>query len=230
MIKFKAKYLKLLHPFMAKNEIRYYLEGIYVEPHPDGGVTLVATDGKAMICIRDIKGHCDNSRIIKITPDAIRKSGATHLTGCETFCTVDEDTQRLTIGAFYPDMSGNQLVEEYYIQPNKCFIEGKFPDWRKILPDFDGLTEKIDSAMNLNLIRNLIQMGLSKMGFNAVRFWGSGTNGVVVVQFENHPEVVALIMPMRGVISDGSSLLNLGSLFNKKVNANEVVLSDIKIR
>lgn len=224
MIKFKAKYLKLLHPFMAKNEIRYYLEGIYVEPHPDGGVTLVATDGKAMICIRDIKGHCDNARIIKITPDAVRKSGVTSITRCETFCMVDEDTQRLTIGAFYSDMGVENLIEEYYIQPNKCFIEGKFPDWRRVLPDFDGLTEKIDSAMNLNLIRNLIQMGLSKMGFNAVKFWGSGMNSVVVVQFENHPEVVAMIMPIRVSISDGSSLGNLGAMFNKKINNNEVVL------
>jgi len=45
MIKFNAKYLKTLLSFVAKNDIRYYLAGIYVEPHPDAEPSLSPPTG-----------------------------------------------------------------------------------------------------------------------------------------------------------------------------------------
>jgi len=53
MIKFNAKYLKTLLSFVAKNDIRYYLAGIYVELIPTAEPSLSATDGHMMAVIRD---------------------------------------------------------------------------------------------------------------------------------------------------------------------------------
>lgn len=51
MIRFPAKHLTTLAPFVPVNDIRYYLCGFRVEPAENGGIFLVATDGHTLIVI-----------------------------------------------------------------------------------------------------------------------------------------------------------------------------------
>lgn len=45
--------------FVSKEETRYYLNGVLIEPAPQGGVFLVATDGHRLVCFHDPEGMTD---------------------------------------------------------------------------------------------------------------------------------------------------------------------------
>lgn len=72
-IRVKAKYIAALAPFLSdKNEPRYYLNGIFIEPHPDRGCILVAANGHVMGIIHDMDGVANDGYICKIPPGMIK--------------------------------------------------------------------------------------------------------------------------------------------------------------
>jgi hypothetical protein len=66
MIRFNANLYRLAFSCGSNEETRYYLKGVFVEPHAHGGVTLTATDGHRLLCIHDVDGHADESAIINL--------------------------------------------------------------------------------------------------------------------------------------------------------------------
>lgn len=66
MIQFGTELYRVAFDFTSKEETRYYLNGVFVEPHPVAGVMLTATDGHRLICIRDETGYADESAIIRL--------------------------------------------------------------------------------------------------------------------------------------------------------------------
>jgi hypothetical protein len=44
---------------MSTEETRYYLNGIFIQPHEDGGIVLTATDGHLLVTIRDSFGYAE---------------------------------------------------------------------------------------------------------------------------------------------------------------------------
>jgi len=142
MIKFNAKYLKTLLSFVAKNDIRYYLAGIYVEPHPDGGAILVATDGHMMAVIRDADAVCTEPAVLKLSADASKFAGPSmtwvraghrqHKESAPHYVQFNPITDRLIITG--------QGGDELFVQPGKASIQNaKYPDWRRVVPKFSVL-------------------------------------------------------------------------------------------
>lgn len=72
MIRFNANLFRLAFSCASNEETYYYLRGVFVEPHAQGGVTLTATDGHRLICIRDEGGQADESAIINLG-DALKQ-------------------------------------------------------------------------------------------------------------------------------------------------------------
>ena len=64
-----ARYLPLLGEFRAKADARYYLEGIYIEPHEADGAYLVATDGHRLCVIHDESAQAAAGQLPKRTGD-----------------------------------------------------------------------------------------------------------------------------------------------------------------
>lgn len=54
------------------DECRYYLCGVRVESHPDGGALLIATNGKLLVLIRDPDGVCTEPVTITVDPRNLR--------------------------------------------------------------------------------------------------------------------------------------------------------------
>ncbi|NDI85112.1 beta clamp domain-containing protein [Undibacterium crateris] len=209
IIQFQAKYIKMLNSFVAKGGARYYLEGVFISPHKDGGAVLVATNGHAMLCIRDVLAICDQEINCRIDSDAVRKSAKNSQIKAGVMCQVDTETQRLMLldGTF-----------EIYVQPNKCLITGaKYPVYQRVLPDFAALTEKVPQAISMNVLAHLFGMGLKDTRMQSVRFWSSGDeSSPVIVQFGLVPEAVAIMMPMRAVECCMDGLLKLAKHFPKE--------------
>jgi len=66
----KAEYARLIQPFISQEDFRYYLNGFAIEPHPNKGVVIVATDGHKLGAFHDESGACD-SKMIGAPPQSL---------------------------------------------------------------------------------------------------------------------------------------------------------------
>ena len=60
----RTDYLRAVSYSVSKETYRYYLQGIYVEPHPVCGVILVATDGHRLTAFYDRDGYAVRPAIL----------------------------------------------------------------------------------------------------------------------------------------------------------------------
>lgn len=58
------KYFAAINLFAAENDVRYYLCGVYIEPHPEKGAVIVATNGHIIGIIHDPEGFCAKPIIV----------------------------------------------------------------------------------------------------------------------------------------------------------------------
>lgn len=196
-IDFTPKYLPILDVFRARQDIRYYLCGVYVEKAPQGGVYLIGCDGHTMAVIYDSEGSIDgaDSAIISIEPGMVAAARVADRKARKTLpykVTVRGTRAMVAV----PDGEGLEL----FIQPGKCVIEGKFPEWRKVMPDFAKLTQ---GALAQNAVNAVYMARFAKVSpdkrFCGISLWQQeGDLKPVVVQVERLPEAVFIVMPMRG--------------------------------
>lgn len=119
---FRADYFQAVAQCISSDETRYYLQGVYIEPHPSGtGVLMVATNGHIMAVIHDPEGHADKPAILTTnfkSADFKSKRNESaprviHLTG---------DTGEIKCNG---ERVGVMPIEK---------IDGTFPAWRRVLP------------------------------------------------------------------------------------------------
>jgi hypothetical protein len=67
-----AKYLPLLDAFRAKSDVRYYLDGIRIEPHETEDAYLVATNGLQLVVVHDAEAVVDET-MNQLRPDWLPK-------------------------------------------------------------------------------------------------------------------------------------------------------------
>jgi len=200
--KFKAEYALVASYFMAKSDIRYYLCGLHIEAAPQGGVYVVGCDGHTIGIIYDatgsIEGGGDAGITIQATPAlmaACRKvrTDPTYRKGRgPAVAHVVVEGQRAYIGN---DVGSFGSTLEYFAQSGRCQIEGKYPDWKKILPNFSELKRGVWDGLNINYLARYKQ--LVDPRYAGVSLWQSKKGGAAVVQYERMPELISLIMPMR---------------------------------
>lgn len=119
---------------MAKQDIRYYLNGMMLEKSSNGGVRVVATNGHHLIAIRSEKGTI-KQRIKQqyIIPNkmiqSIVKSGKKG--GTVEF----KISSNKSLSARVGDVTYHDKI-----------IEGRFPEWERVLPQDDSLIGPVDVA------------------------------------------------------------------------------------
>lgn len=120
----RSDYYRAVAPFVSREETRYYLGGVLIEPHPVEGVLLVATDGCRMMIAHDRSGSCDGTYITDMPPDALRSGKAKRTDpGPRRFRAENERT----VSVIVPE----HLLLDF---EHDWRIDGTFPDWRKVLP------------------------------------------------------------------------------------------------
>lgn len=100
----------------SKEETRYYLMGVYVQPHPVKGAVIVATDGHRMFVAHDEEGKCTTPGIIATDP-TLKAAAA-----------LAKEEGRVTV-----DDTGIVVVPEFYQSPKSGLVDGKYPDWAETL-------------------------------------------------------------------------------------------------
>lgn len=134
------RYLAAIALFRAKKDVRYYLQGIYVEPHPEKGVIITATDGNCLGSIHDPQGFAEQAfifqpheRIIKACklkawqkawrPEAAWIAERHVVVVSNLGKDIAQDAQPAE-----PVMFGENHIEA----APSALVDGKFPNWRRL--------------------------------------------------------------------------------------------------
>jgi hypothetical protein len=191
-LNFDPKHLPRLMPFKAVHDIRYYLNGIYVEKAERGGVYLVATDGHTMAVIHDETGSIEGAEGVTFevaTGLASAAKAAAKRGNASVPYRVHLQNNRAKVSC--GDM-------ELFLQPGKCVIEGKFPDWKKVIPPDFGLLKEglVSPEINISYLARLAK--ISNDRYHGARFWQQAPDKALVIQMPSVPQMIVLVMPMRG--------------------------------
>jgi hypothetical protein len=187
-----STYLAAITCFAAKNDVRFYLEGVYIAPHPQGGVLIVATDGHCMGLMHDPDGFA-NAPIILRSPDgdflkALKARDMKPYTGSrESKTWISERCSVVTY-------SGNSAPPELFgcdvlATVKSELVDGKFPDIVRVIAMYKPSDEKTLPFMNVALIDRFTKAA-SILGKNdkkwpgAFQFITNGEHGQVIVRFE----------------------------------------------
>ncbi len=133
MLRFDANLFRIAYAATSGEQTRYYLNGVFVEPHKSGGVTLTATDGHMLFSVHDPKGEADESAIITMSKDMLKfckppKTGKHARAGLETIVFITTGAKEAHIAVSGDDYS-EPVAVAYDVR-----IDGSFPDWRRVVP------------------------------------------------------------------------------------------------
>lgn len=141
MIRFNANLFRLAFSCASGEETRYYLRGVYVEPHAEGGVTLTATDGHRLICIRDESGSADESAIVNLGDalkqckpkrnerrDVVIQTGNSEASIVSTVEILDRD-EKTNAPTGTVTLEDTPVAMAYGVR-----IDGSYPSYRQVVP------------------------------------------------------------------------------------------------
>ena len=175
-----AMAIKIAAPFMAHDDIRYYLNGINIRPLEDGTAMIVATDGHRYVVIHDQNGYAESEIICAVKKDALKS--------CNSKSTFDVMS------------NGNALVNDEagvptFIQPGNSLIEADFPRIENVASTL-GYSEGISGAINPTYLKDALAVG---QHFGSIRFFTKDADSALLFVVGAMPdlEVFGGIMKMR---------------------------------
>lgn len=176
--KLDARQVKCVMNFQSKNDVRYYLNGFLV-----GDGKMVSTDGHRMAIVES--PNSDFEPIII----QIRGTLLSSAVECE-FVFIGDD-----YGIVQTTNSKGQEQDKVL---KFCIIDGRFPDWKRVVPTCDPV-EMSNIGFNLSYLVDVDKAARdlgSKFEIGKFEFFGEGKAGVVSVSTpENKAKFV--IMPTR---------------------------------
>ena len=140
-VRVRAKHFAAAYLFASTEETRYYLNGVLVEPHPDGGVLLVATDGHRMVAIRDEEGETNGSWICAAPREimALCRKRAKQFGSAPGHIHFVDTSAFVTAVSFCPDRDKNQewgdptKIDKHHLGIAYApAIDGTYPNWRVV--------------------------------------------------------------------------------------------------
>lgn len=191
----KARLVAAICQFKAINDIRYYLNGVYVEPMPTGGALIVATNGHTMGIWRDTTAEVERAAILRID-----KRLESACTGSDLKRLVIAD-DRLAVVIEQPSTTTEVYIQAKadYMKPGGWEVPGKFPDWKRVIHT-DGAPQLLN-AINpgyVALFDNAMKIGTGADKWaNDIQFRQSACDASVLATSRNTPDFVCVIMPMR---------------------------------
>jgi hypothetical protein len=179
-------------PFISTDLVRYYLNGVCIEPAANGAIC-VSTDGHRLGACHDPDGFATEAVIVKV-PNEIKMppkkgflrspwlvgigigNGKGHVSVVEPAPKHDEDTA----------LNAIERVEDCSIRIGRAFIDGTFPDWRRVIP----------TPSDKDTVRGFNGAYVKAFGDHmAIR--GAGEAAPHLIEIAGEPEFIGVLMPMR---------------------------------
>ena len=173
-------FLKSALLFISKEQTRYYLTGVYVEPEANG-IRLVSTDGHRLFTAIQETDDPQGFEPFIIPGDAIKRA----LTGYKE-ALIELNIQNRVLGnvSFTP-------------------IDGDFPNWRRIAPSkISGETAQLNPeyVSDFGKIYKFLHGGGKSFGGMGVYIAHNGISPCVVTF--GRDDCLALLMPMRSAVGE----------------------------
>lgn len=149
-----AAAVRIVFPFVAQQDVRYYLNGINIRPLEDNSVMVVATDGHRYIVVRDSKGFAEREMIVTLSKDALK-----HATNAK---------HTLDVMSNGSAMISDAGAQPLFIQPGNALIEAVFPRIERVASVI-GYKEGISGAVNPKYLNDALTLG--KNFGNSIRFF-----------------------------------------------------------
>lgn len=146
--------VKLVFPFVAQQDIRFYLNGINIRPLEDGSAMIVATDGHRYIVVRDPHGYVEQEVIVNVSKDALKHAANTKHT--------------LDVMSNGSAMISGDVAQPLFIQPGNSLVEANFPRIERVASVI-GYKEGITGAVNPRYLADALAIG--KSFGNSIRFF-----------------------------------------------------------
>lgn len=227
-IRVDAKKFAAAWNFVSREETRYYLCGVHIEPHVNGGVLMVGTDGHTLTAIYDAEGEANGQYICPVSPALARacRSRKPHLADRD----IPSDNRELAgpkhlhfIGAaayltggvsveHWASHSPTEMSSAHIHTEYMPAVDGTFPDWRRVVPQILNEVWKSEPsgflfAANGHLIARFSDavalLSHDRSGPPSLSFF-AGTNGhqgPLMIRCGHVPEFFGLLMPMRPQIT-----------------------------
>lgn len=195
----------LVLPFAATDDIRYYLNGIYITPLQEGGALIAATDGHMLFCARDPNGKTARPIILPLQ----KREHGTAL-------------KRSTYIDVLADGSFRFLTEDKglaWISPKKE-IDGRFPDIFSLIGNLDDWKEGLVGSFNPEYINRVVQSA-PRARYRAIRFFHRGKDPACSAALFtlSNPQAFGVVMPMKFGDEKNSLTRIIPSEFKAKVQA-----------
>jgi hypothetical protein len=118
LININANFLRASAICQSSETVRYYINCIRIEPHPDEGALLISTDGHRLLVIHDKTAFC--RKAISITLDKVALAQCKPQGGIPPRLLVAED--------------GIARIGETYQTPASVIARGDFCEWQRVVP------------------------------------------------------------------------------------------------
>ena len=187
-LRVSAKLVALVTPFMAKADIRYYLNGINIRPHVSGGAVICATNGHMLAAVLDPDGVCEHEVTLNISSGTVAALKARGNGGRE-------------LAMRFGRVAVVEGADEVSLQPGDPVVDGKFPQYQNLIPPAARLKPGLVGQFNTAYIAVLdavAKIATPKVGpLRAVKFFtldGNPKNSAVA-RLISEPSFVAVLMP-----------------------------------
>jgi hypothetical protein len=197
-LRLSAMRVAMVAPFIAKDDPRFYLKGINVRPHPDGGAIITATNGHILGAVHDKLATCDHEVTLQIHPSIVAA------------CRLHKGDQRELVM-----LKGRLAVvhghEEICIQPGDPLIDdATFPQYERVIPRAEELVPGLVGhfqvkymAMLQDAVKVARKPGKSPCTINFFHKPNQG-GSVGIARTPVLDEFVAVLMPCRDENPDSS--------------------------
>jgi hypothetical protein len=189
MLRFNANLFRIACACTSHEESRYYLRGVFVEPHAQGGVTLTATDGHRLISIRDEAGNADECAIITLG-NAIKQCKE------KRFARTVEIASGATEAVIYEETEDRAGVAT----ATDVRVGGTYPDYRRAVPE--AFTDKGAPAFDGSYLQSFAKIAeelavhVGSPRSSSLRLACAANPPAVLVQFPRSEFAFGILMPL----------------------------------
>lgn len=204
-----AERMRLAASCMAKHDIRYYLNGVLVEPREAGGVFIVATDGHRLIAVIDPTGEASEPTILSLSADMLRRmprpsaaDGFPMGGKVNKLLPADTETGHRVILDTFRERSALVLTGAagepacIHLSP---IIEGNFPDWRRVVPsNLPELKPGTTDVYRYDYLSTVLDTFARSARFTVTTTAMQSAIGAgIVFHIHRHEYAILVVMPMR---------------------------------
>lgn len=186
MLNIPLNYLKAALLHSAKQDVRHYLNGVRIEFRAPGMLYIVATDGN-----RALVGRMQGEELAAAWFDCPQAA--------DFGLTIPAETVKLALAAKSPRLALAALPDGRYTLGSQVFlpVDGRFPDWQRILPKNDTVDAVTQVDANWDLVADA-QAALrvwcnNRNALTRLRICTTNTYAIVC----ESPDVVSIVMAAR---------------------------------